>query len=81
MKNLFQVRILTAAVLLAAAGATTAAPELMQTRSAADQRIETPTPSPTAKEVLYGHTGQWLAGVVSTDWASPHHFRFLGGRP
>src|SRR5689334_8660427 len=73
MKNLFQVRILTAAVLLAATGATMAAPELMQTRSAADQRIETPTPSlTTAKEVLYGHTGKWLAGVVSTDWDSDY---------
>lgn len=72
MKNLFQVRILTAAVLLAATGATMAAPALMQTRPAADQRVETPIPSLTAKDVLYGHTGQWKAGVVSTDWDSDY---------
>jgi hypothetical protein len=70
MTNLFQLRVLTSAVCMAAMGATMAAPELMQTRSAADERIEAPTPSPTAKDVLYGHTGQWLAGVVSTDWDS-----------
>ena len=70
MTNLFQLRVLTSAVCLAAMGAAMAAPELMQTRSAADERIEAPTPSPTAKDVLYGHTGQWLAGVVSTDWDS-----------
>lgn len=72
MSNLFQLRILTAAVFLAATGAAMAAPELMQNRSAADQRIEAPTLSLTAKDVLYGHTGQWLAGVVSTDWDSDY---------
>jgi hypothetical protein len=72
MKTLFRLRMLTAAVCLAATGTTMAATELMQTRSAADQRVETPTPSMTAKEVLYGHTGKWLAGVVSTDWDSDY---------
>ena len=72
MKQLFQLRVLTAAVCLAATGATMAAPELMHSRSPADQRIDTPTPSLTAKDVLYGHTGKWLAGVVSTDWESDY---------
>ncbi|MEK8034018.1 choice-of-anchor R domain-containing protein [Ideonella sp. DXS29W] len=72
MKNLFQLRVLTAAVCLAATGATMAAPELMRARSAADPSIETMAPSPMAKEVLFGHTGQWLAGVVSTDWDSQY---------
>ena len=72
MKSLFRLRIWTAAVCLAATGASMAAPELVQSRSAPDQRSETPTPSLTGKDVLYGHTGQWLAGVVSTDWDSDY---------
>lgn len=70
MKCFVQLRVLAAAACLVATGAAIAAPAVMQTRSATDQRIETSMPSLTAKEVLYGHTGQWLAGVVSTDWDS-----------
>jgi hypothetical protein len=68
MKSLIQLRTLAAAACFAATGASLAAPELMQLRAETDQRIETPAPSLTAKEVLYSHTGKWLAGVVSTDW-------------
>lgn len=72
MKCIFRLRTLTAAICLAAMGTAMAAPELMQTRAATDQRVETTVPSLTAKEVLYGHTGQWKAGVVSTDWDSAY---------